>query len=867
MVRVSRLAAAFAALLPLLAVWPALVNAANIPMYDGNTSRTRLIVDPSISPEQLYLSSPDYIHLPGQSVSTPTVVGNTLYQYTYSGSTGTLYAVNLPQVNAAQVLKRYGNSLPNYLTATAQYTAPPITFHTSEGAYGVSAQDSLSTSQGWQSIAVGHTLYAWPQGQWPASQSAINNRTQILGAPGNTRYQIDMNPLITPPLPVKIFNTQTGQNQTVQAPMAVACSWDGGCSAHPLGLPSVDTYKLLFYKTTQDFSGNSKAAITSDPVYIPSEPLFGGQPAAAFGVASWSHPRIELLDLITGRAKAIGAGEVGAAVADAVMLATPTGGQPMIVAHDEYGNVYVFALNGTLLQVIPSNGKQVELGEDGSLNNAPFGGALANVLQPVLTNNRVLSVPLPRKLKYDFNYPDFVGSSSPSTVYGASVNMPWCLGAQICRSVSAWSFSNLINPATGRTVSGSGIVLMSAVMAPAAVQSSSYVNTGELISSRTSPYVGVLLDAGPEQDIISWSNSTPLGGAIELFAPVNYGITAKTTASVPSGGTPTITAKPVPAGVTDNRLSWSPCRTGASPVTVDLTSSLGMSGYLSMTRTTAPTTSHPWSSWTASYKLPPNTTGKPVTWSGTAQAEDKFCQIASTSIQVVEQPGSQPPPPKKKKTLKPVPPTGTLNLIPNPALWGQTVKVTLTPKTPATPTLPPHQQLIPGWTWQIEPGTQLYWPKRPSTWAFAFPVAATTLQSESMTVSAGGHSARATFLENWWDGGCQTPQGICSQITSSIYTIYGQGPEYIPAHSWPVKAQYTVQITYRYHPWGQTGCVDTDAAKEASEVKTDKETSEPCTPTFGWLSKVDTGTIMLPATWATAILNTDGTALDSVGGG
>lgn len=83
-------------------------------------------------------------------------------------------------------------------------------------------------------------------------------------------------------------------------------------------------------------------------------------------------------------------------------------------------------------------------------------------------------------------------------------------------------------------------------------------------------------------------------------------------------------------------------------------------------------------------------------------------------------------------------------------------------------------------------------------------------------------------------------------------------------------ASYTIEIGYTYHPWGQTGqtCADPDFSAESSETTPDNENQEQvCTPVYGWLSTTKNANVTLTATQAQGSLDSDGTAIDSVGGG
>lgn len=881
----GRLLAAGLAGLSLLAMGGGVTHAANIPMYDGDTSRSRLIPDPSLSPTQLYLSVPTYLSLPGQSFSTPTYYQGILYQYTYSGNTGTLYALNLPNINGDSVLRSYNYALPGYLTRSVQYAESPLHFTTSDGAYGVQAQDSVTTAQGWQAIAVGRRLYAWQLGKWPAQQQAINN-VQIPATPGNTHNQVDMSPLITPPIPVKVVNAQR-KKVSVTVPVAVACSWDGGCATMPLGLTSMETPAVpIKYVATQEnggFPGDTQAAITSDPVYIPHDSMFPtasdpqGDPAVAFGVASWSHPRIEVLDLVTGAAKAIGASgsvRIGAAIADAGMLATLSNGHQYLVYHDEYGNVYSFNLDGSASERVPSGSTTMELAEDGSQTSAQYPGSAGAVVQPVLGPGELLFAPVSKVNTPTFGYESYVNPSSPSSVYGSS-SLPSALCDEAstpddCRYVTAWSFS-ASRSWNGKLVSGPGIEL-STQFGDGTQQTSPgqypYGNSGQFIVASVSPYVGPVLDVGSEHYVMSWTNSDPNGsGAIVMYAPVNYGVAASGPSSASGGQTVTIKAKPFPSGVTHDRLqgpNGDLCQVGSSPVTLRLTSSLGSSGAITMQRTTAPSVGSPWSVWSGDFNLPANSTGASVKWTGTVTAVDKYCTRESTTVAITEPSltgtGLSPTQGGGGNGGGAVTGSGTLQLDPNPALYGQKVSVTLTPTDPPAPTVASGDKLT-TWSWKINASPALTWPLKPANWAFGFPVVATQTQTESMSVSGNGHSATASFVEDWWNGGCHTPTGACNWITDESAALQGEQGVYIPARTWPVTASYKTTLKYTYEiP------ITTWVTNPACKTKNPPDTcnAEGQTPQKGWQQAQGTQTA---ADTASAQFDTDGTTVRSVGGG
>ena len=841
------LTAVVSASMLLVMVPAASTRAANIPIYDVGVTRERVVNDPTLSPIQLYLSNPWYVDLPGQSLSTPTIIGQDLYQYTYSGGTGTLYDITMPTLNPTAVLQQYGAKPPAYLTAPTTVVRKLVFANVGDAA--AQSQDSLATSQGWQSIAVGRTLYAWPQGQWPAAPTRAGHWI-IWPSPGNTQFMVDMSPIITPPVTVKVYSIPSMRVEAMRLPMAVACSWDGGCVGSALGAPADTFASAVQYHTTQDFPSDADTAITSDPAFIAHEPLFGkapGDPAVVFGVASWSHPRLELLDLETGKAKAIGVGVIAAPVADAVMVDT-TGSQPLIVAHDEYGAVYSFNLYGRLVSIVTPQRAGRELGEDAAATVAHA------VLQPADSAKQMLVAPVSGSSDDLAWYADYTGLSSPSTLIGSDPSFPCSAPGEDCRYTSVWSFSSF----HGAGVStGPGILLMPiAALGGAYINRPTYSTGGEMIAAKTSPYVGVLIDGGPQHDLVSWTNGAPTGsGAIALWVPINYTMEASAPPTAPSSDQVTVTGVPIPAGVTHDRILNATCNnsTTGSPVSMELTSSLGTSGWLALNRTNLPTVSYPWSKWTGQWSLPANTTGKPVTWTVQVSGVDKFCQAATATTSFVEEPGAAPQ-------------SGPLTLNPNPALYGQTVSASLSPVTPAAPT--PPQGKVTAWSWRIESAT-LYWPQVNPKMTFSVPFYPSNY-GKTAAMALSQHSAVYRFSEDWWDGGGQTLAGINVPILSDAgsWTPGAVVPngQPIPSLTSPVRADYSLQESYTY-TWQTTStewranpaCTSTDPPKTCN--------SKGETPVPVLVRHTATSSVTLPQQSVQVQIEVDGSALDRVGGG
>ena len=180
-----------AILLLLVAAWPAAALAADVPMYDNNPARTRSMTDMGLTPRQIYLSAPVALTFDSnqQSYSTPTVVGNDFYQYSYTtNGVGVLQEWRFPHLTAAGLLAQYDgiNLPPQPIPYRGTEVVHNLYVGASEGYYGVAGQDSLATAEGFQAIAVGHRLYSWRQGTWP-HQAALGEFGRL--HPGRSRQQ------------------------------------------------------------------------------------------------------------------------------------------------------------------------------------------------------------------------------------------------------------------------------------------------------------------------------------------------------------------------------------------------------------------------------------------------------------------------------------------------------------------------------------------------------------------------------------------------------------------------------------------------------------------------------------------------------
>lgn len=347
-----------------LAVFLPCASAVDLPYYGDGTARTRTAQGTQSQVDAYYTDTPLYIEFPSgqKSFSTPTVVGSTLYQYTFAGTTGYLHALSLPlSENSTKTISLAGSK--GYVAVSAAQAQSTLTFplSMSGGINEAAGQDSLTTGpyfagspsgNQYQAIGVGKKLYIWAKRQWP---SVTPNGHSIKGNHGNNTFQIDENPLITPPVTLTGTSETTGSSTTWSAPVAVVGSWDGGLLAYPTHVPSGVLATRVRYKTSQEYA-NSSAALTSDPTWV--GPCSVGLDCVAFGVAG-SHPRVVLLDVTNGNYTDIGLGTIGTQVASPPVYDSELG---VLLVQDTAGTVYEFSVSGSLIgssSVLVENGQPV----------------------------------------------------------------------------------------------------------------------------------------------------------------------------------------------------------------------------------------------------------------------------------------------------------------------------------------------------------------------------------------------------------------------------------------------------------------------------------------------------------------------------
>ncbi|MBX5466889.1 MAG: hypothetical protein K6U14_05265 [Firmicutes bacterium] len=567
-------AALLAVLLAVITV-AAWVRAANLPAYDQTPERTRVVTGATAGVAQQYYSDiPVYLEIPPgtQSISTPTVVGSTIYQYTFSaGGTGYLSALALPALTAQQVAQLAGSK--GYVTLPAQYPGgvSPIQFpagFNSQGLNLAGGQSSLSTGPtegcaatgdclGYQAIGVGKYLYTWPANAYPTNGSP-GSGYPITGNPGNQNWQVDTSPLITPPVTVQGLDAN-GQPTSWTSPVAVVGSWDGGVVAVPTFIPPGDTPNPIPYFTNQTQPNgihvqsypNSTAAVTSDPTWIGAVPGVG-QNCVAFGLSGGAHPRIVILDVTTGAYTNWGVGQIAAGIADTTVYDAAT---QTLFAQDLYGALYAFDLQGQLV---------------GSFTRANDGNTGWVTAQTEVAKEMVL----------DGNALVAVGCGGGCL--GIFLDQP-PLGSPVVEPLASLGYGTLDSPAALNDPSGAAVLVLTgetsgqtrvSVLTP---NGTPFVGGGLTNNPSAGPattywaattptdtngYVGFVPDAGPNHDLIGWTNHDPNGKpAVVLFVPAPYTLSATvqpqppsqgpaTAITVPSGTPVTIRAYPLPRGVT-----------------------------------------------------------------------------------------------------------------------------------------------------------------------------------------------------------------------------------------------------------------------------------------------------------------------------
>lgn len=608
--------------------------AAIIPQYDMTLSRTRLVTSFQ-SALPFYSAIPMYLQLPKgtTSISTPTVVGNTAYQYTFdSGGTGYLSAIHIPSVTAAEV-SAHATACANNQAGwcrTAISAAPTLSFPAGfapSGQNEADGQDSLSTgpytsiTQGgtlaghtaYQAIAIGKYLYYWPASQYQANTMPAKEKVYILGNVHNTDYQVDVSPLITPPVTLSGIDAATGRTVQWRSPVIVAESWDGGAVAQPVSVPPGVVSTTFRYTTSQTGPGginatsypHSQAPLTSDPTWVGSVPGLGSA-VVAFGVAG-VHPRVILWNVATGKYKVIGLGEIIYKVWDATLY---DAANHTLYVQDAYGNLYAFNVDTGALTAMYAQ-------RPGWTND--HSTIIAKDM--ALDGDRLYAVGDANQALGDFTltlHPQHI-----SDAYGPQVSSPAVLTASNNQAMVA------INNASGE-------LWLEAPEDLWATYGDTFRQNFTVPLGTT--YVGFLPDASSQHDLIGWTNSDPDGYpalVVYVSEPYQVQVTATPT-TVASGGTVTIIAQLSPRGITYDNGNNSFFADGtSSPVAYQVVGPQG--GYVQVGAPMYHVPILPMN-WQATWTLPPNTSLRPEQYTIIVTAFNEVGQMAQASVTITEDP-------------------------------------------------------------------------------------------------------------------------------------------------------------------------------------------------------------------------------------
>lgn len=478
----------------LLLISPLPVSAANSLTWDNDYSRTRNTND---SIGQLYNAAPIAVSIGDAlgtwlySMSTPIVYGNTLYQYAYNtdSNIGYLVAVDVSTANpetAADFKVLWAARFP---------TSPGERVDGSPG-------PSISPDGQYMTIAVGNYIYSWPikingNPNVPDGNGQLQrvNSFPIYGNEGQTTNLIAMSPLITK----KSYKWQgtdinTFEAVTFNAPVVAAGSWNGGFTAAPLHIPTnIDSNSVnwLNFTTTSKNPAWAGEIFTSSPA-VQSD----GYGDIIFGVDG-GYPVLFVFSPSTWNIGYIGAGKIKYGIASPPVIDPQTGN---IYVPDKFGNIYSFDNNGTYLS------------KNTSLSNGNL--IISNI---AVANNYIFAVKAGGSEVHAINKSTM---SDVGTVFSGSNGF---IDPAVVTDTSTGVSRVAVNDANG----------VIRIASYDSVDSGLFVSNGGLSTSAKGyappPYVSVLIAAGPNKFIVSWTNDAVAGGeegALEFWVPQTANLNA-----------------------------------------------------------------------------------------------------------------------------------------------------------------------------------------------------------------------------------------------------------------------------------------------------------------------------------------------------
>lgn len=479
------------------------VKAANNLTWDTDYNRSRQTVD---SMNQLYSAKPIPVSIGDAvgtwlwSMSTPVVYGNTLYQYAYNTDTNTGYLV------AVDISK------PNPQSPSDFHVLWNAAFHAdADERVDGSPGPSISSDGQYMSIAVGEYLYTWPitvggSPNTPDSSGHMKNlsRYNMTGNPGQTTNLIAMSPAITS----KSYNwqgtdTSTFATVTFSAPATCAGSWNGGFTAVPLFVPgNIDpsTVQVYHYCTTSTDPSWSGEIFTSSPAIQGN-----GAGDVLFGVDG-GYPTLFSFHPSSFTIDHIGDGIIQYGIASAPAIDPSTGD---IYVPDKMANIYHFRSDGTYVN------KNTDL-SNGNLT-------ISNV---AIDQNYIYAVKSGYGEVHAIDKDTMLDKQTIFNSSGGFIDPSVAIDTGSGTSIVAVNDSNGYVKTYSFDSASGGI----------------FVSGGNLSTSAKGyappPYVSVIMDAGPNKFIASWTNDTVAGGecgALEFWVPQGGDLTAKV---VPSSTQP-----------------------------------------------------------------------------------------------------------------------------------------------------------------------------------------------------------------------------------------------------------------------------------------------------------------------------------------
>lgn len=587
--------------------------------HDVDISRDNVVSDVSFN-GLIYNTNPYYIEIPAwngyrqYSSTTPIVIGNKLFMYTYddpslSSDYGHLWEVDLQKPQSSWTP---GNAISLYTKVIQNFYAPPSG---SNGEIDSKAGVSGPTiANGYVAIAVGNYLYWWPIDHPDQMQSS-----PIGGNPGNTIQLIAASPLITPALIASGTDVTSGQTVTWQTPFAVVGSWSGGVISQPLYSPANVISIPNYYKTTDDSSNATNDIVTSSPAWN-SHTTALGSGAAVLGVdaAQSGKYRLILMDPTTGNYKSVyqsGGSPIFYGPIDSSPALAPNGA---IFVPDQGAAIYEFSANGDYW------GDDISAMDQSSPCIANIAVDGENVVWVGNGHTTLNAAPISLFGTGATSMSGFVGLNSPAVVKNSTTDTVFVssTGKDGLLVTNPMSFNNL----------------------PVAFQQSqqTWKQTWQTLGSVSPAYCSVAADVGTDSTdgsalhyIATWTNyGYETQGCVELWTPSSYSVTAVANPNIANSGDQiTIQATPTPEGITQG-------------ITAHITDGGSHTFDLTLAKN--------WSSpekWAQVLTAPDNYTGQPANYTVTVTATSTSGATATSTTSFTVNPIPLPPPGNLDGTL------------------------------------------------------------------------------------------------------------------------------------------------------------------------------------------------------------------------